>query len=1742
MVKSTRKEVVDNSQSKISSFFGKGTNSNGKLFTTVGSSKLRLPKRKDNVIITDNAPPDKSLPFKASRNPEIHSIEKGPCNSKPNSSTFFTIIQNPAAKNVSQNKITKSEPIEHLKHSSSHAMNDLTNSFNKSDQGSDQHDLDKQTVKSSLKISSLSSQSLTPKTSSDSEPLLLSSSPTFPKTKAYNSVHVIPETPESKPRKVISRTFLASSAQLKNTVENKINQAKNVELLKMRTKTKRPKPCVANPVKERAENSDLSKTSIKDSNLSHQTVSSSLAELTTTVGSVTPVKKYTNSTKRLAKTGISPSAKRNIFSESCPSEKDVGEDILEEPEDDTPLDFQTGSVDLSDNEIEMWEELSTKGAEVWDDLGLSLVEKSKEELLNEIHLNPINKAKTATQLTNQKTGPATCTNKKTAVSEEVAQQKTDMVDQLTNQEDRSAVTVLTNHEKIPKLFLKQDKETSLKQQNYQMSWSFKSTGKKCKSKMSSTEDETLLLEILGEIDSVSNSKPAKTKPDPQNETLKKTSPNIQSQTTHVDCVVPPSQINQTEDRNLLQEILGELNEGKNTVCAKTRDPYMTGIKNEMSATSEQRVEAFINETEQPPTSNSLLINISQVDDNQESNILSEKTCDINHETGDNLNNCYAASKANFAQEMKTNIDENKLSVEGYEYQDFSPWDSSFEIEEPALDGSQISVAKNLKHFDQAVDDILSSSLDKLSPFKPRTKCPKKTLPPVAPACASYNRFQVDNVQHHHGNDKIELTLLNGNCARTCILYGFWCDSHVVPGDVVNVLGVSPDSSGVYHITNQEGLLVINPDTLVSGTSIVSTLFCMRKAILNERFKGIDKGNVHMLYGSVIHCLFQEVMQKKLSEEEQLLEVAQKVIRRPNFLKDMYGQGMTESAAMEEIVKYIPSIVTWIKKHTTFAKTPISAGNQTMVTEIRDIEENIWSPRFGMKGKIDLTVEVKIKNKRKKIVPLELKTGRSSFSAEHKGQVTLYSMMSCDRQGDPGEGLLLYLKDQPLMDTIPADQQNKRGLIQLRNELVDYLQNSLKQQSPLPSDLSVLLGNLPEPISNQRACPKCPHLLNCSLYQKSMPQMQPPSRNWSNLLETTLSHLSKPHLDYFVRWCVMMEMENCSKKSGEAVKGIWCSSGIDRELKGECLSNLQLSMSEKLPDSEKFLNTFERHPLSKLKQEFASLDTIGLCSQESVAVSAESKNQVVLCTGNIYKITPENVVVISDRNLQAEPDFASLVFRVDKCDTYNTWGTCYCNLSILMSDSAHCARLRELIIDHQKPRLQTTLPKSLILKVKTVFKPLNTPQRASVLKVLMSEDYVIVRGYPGTGKTSTIVALIKVLTNLGLSILLASYTHSAVDNILLKLKKEKVEFLRLGRKERIHPEIYPFSEDFLIKSVTNVEELKKLYESKRVVATTCLGSNHVLFSTQHQMFDVCIVDEASQVTQLACIGPLFSAKKFILVGDSKQLPPVVQSKQAKALGMDQSLFELLENQGASVELHLQYRMNSEIMALSNELMYEGCLKCGTVEVSAQTIKLINIDSLKKMLPFWLHDIMSEDLEKSVVFANTVKVPGRECYNSRGEVMNEIEAHLVAMIVHALFLAGVSAFEIGVIAPYRNQVKLVQKTLVSVLEGQPVQTVEVNTVDQYQGRDKDVIIVTFVRSQSHNNFSNPCSGELLKDGRRLNVAVTRAKKKLILVGDVTTLEKFEPLAKILPLLRKKNQITELPPEAHMTDLSRCHRLET
>lgn len=175
-----------------------------------------------------------------------------------------------------------------------------------------------------------------------------------------------------------------------------------------------------------------------------------------------------------------------------------------------------------------------------------------------------------------------------------------------------------------------------------------------------------------------------------------------------------------------------------------------------------------------------------------------------------------------------------------------------------------------------------------------------------------------------------------------------------------------------------------------------------------------------------------------------------------------------------------------------------------ITDIEDIEENFWSPRYGIKGKIDMTVRTRHKGV-DKVVPLELKTGRASYSAEHKGQVTLYSMMSCDRRPDPEGGLLLYLKNGS-MEEISSGRVEKQGLIQLRNELVHYLSSKPfvdedgNVHRPPP---------LPEPLNDTRSCSKCPQLLACSLYQKSIEINVPQSPHaMSSLVPSTIGHLQE----------------------------------------------------------------------------------------------------------------------------------------------------------------------------------------------------------------------------------------------------------------------------------------------------------------------------------------------------------------------------------------------------------------------------------------------------------------------------------------------------------------------------------------------------------------------------------------------------------------------------------------------------------
>ena len=230
-----------------------------------------------------------------------------------------------------------------------------------------------------------------------------------------------------------------------------------------------------------------------------------------------------------------------------------------------------------------------------------------------------------------------------------------------------------------------------------------------------------------------------------------------------------------------------------------------------------------------------------------------------------------------------------------------------------------------------------------------------------------------------------------------------------------------------------------------------------------------------------------------------------------------------------------------------------------------------------------------------------------------------------------------------------------------------------------------------------------------------------------------------------------------------------------------------------------------------------------------------------------------------------------IFVMDKYEYVSGGSGNWTNLAKLMSNNPKAKNLRDIIIAKNPAEFVSGLSKETALLAKPIVKPmkLNAVQSKAIFKILMAKHYALCLGMPGSGKTTLIVALVRLLVKMGKSVLLTAYTHSAVDNVLVKLLKANQDqtcFLRLGRSNRVHEKIREFSEEYLInaKNMKQVEDIDRLYQSQPVIATTCLGANnHPAFV--NRTFDYCIVDEAGQSLLLSAIGPLFHAEKFVLVG-------------------------------------------------------------------------------------------------------------------------------------------------------------------------------------------------------------------------------------------------------------------------------------
>lgn len=481
--------------------------------------------------------------------------------------------------------------------------------------------------------------------------------------------------------------------------------------------------------------------------------------------------------------------------------------------------------------------------------------------------------------------------------------------------------------------------------------------------------------------------------------------------------------------------------------------------------------------------------------------------------------------------------------------------------------------------------------------------------------------------------------------------------------------------------------------------------------------------------------------------------------------------------------------------------------------------------------------------------------------------------------------------------------------------------------------------------------------------------------------------------------------------------------------------------------------------------------------------------------------------------------------------------------------------------------------------------LNESQKEAVRKAIKAEDIHLIHGPPGTGKTVTSVEVIEQYIEKDKEVLACADSNVAVDNLVEHLVSRGRRVVRVGHPARVTPVLRKHTLDYLLekndtyqkaqelreeafelkdeqedytypsgrwrrglsneaikslaekdkgsrgippnkmkemaKSLELQEKIDELFDKvddlEEKAVSEVLERSDVVCSTnsssasqalEEEDFDLCVIDEATQATEPSCLIPSIKAEKLVMAGDHKQLPPTILNEEAKREGLDETMFErLIALFGDNVKtlLKIQYRMHEKIMRFSADEFYNGELLADS-SVEAHTLKdIIDRDPKGKFRhvldpypPLSMIDTKMEMPERTRSGSTSKENPG--------------EAVLAKELAEEYLDLGLEATDIGIITPYKDQADLIEKKIVE-------ENLEIDTVDGFQGREKEVIILSLTRSNDEGFIG------FLKDLRRLNVSLTRAKRKLIVLCDKSTLSSNEVYDRLFHHIEKVGNSFEI-----------------
>jgi DNA replication ATP-dependent helicase Dna2 len=704
---------------------------------------------------------------------------------------------------------------------------------------------------------------------------------------------------------------------------------------------------------------------------------------------------------------------------------------------------------------------------------------------------------------------------------------------------------------------------------------------------------------------------------------------------------------------------------------------------------------------------------------------------------------------------------------------------------------------------------------------------------------------------------------------------------------------------------------------------------------------------------------------------------------------------------------------------------LEQGTLTDADEWRS-EYTLISPTFGIKGRADAL---------RRGMPVELKTGKNTNRDprfQDKIQAATYALLLGESGDPPDTGTLLYTKNAALDRSEASGDLSPAKEFSVGRGLLEFVVRTRNEIAATEATRRVPTG-----YEADATCEYCFEQDTCMVVSGRLDQ-----ESKAGQVGTAIPEDERAYFEEFYH-----AIEDERRAVHTEYRKLWEQTPGERAEDDRALIDLDPLDRRQLPDGDWELSA--RVPdgaVSKLREGDVALASSG----DPIGGDAE--------LGRIRRLDDE-VVIHTDEPLELR-----------RLDVYPS------ELSV----SRQLTALHDALLKGDPDRKDVLFGRRdpVFEGVSGTFVDNNDAQNAAVERALGAQDFALVHGPPGTGKTYTIARLVRALVERGERVLLSAFTNRAVDNAIEALREQGFDDVaRVGTETGVRDDMLDVRLD---RRGNPNDRAARLRSAPVVAATTATCGSRVL---RDGAFDVAVVDEASQLTEPGTLLAVNLADRFVLVGDHEQLPPVVQSGDDR---LSRSLFERLhdEHPDAAVMLDRQYRMSQRIQAFASREFYDGSLRPATPEVAGGALAdLSGVDG----------ESLAPERRRGVRFVD----PG----GHREGNANPIEADRVAAVVETYLDAGVPSEDVVVIAPFRAQVAEIDRRV----------DVAVDTVDRFQGSSAEVVVVSFVAT-------GELDGPLFEDTRRVNVALTRAKKALVLVGDADALASEPFYARMLDWARR------------------------